>query len=151
MKKLSNSTQNFFKYSFKCNGKYYITEQGSRSYKNTDFYNFYSRNIDCVKVLDKGNDAPRGGKTGNYFVVEFTEAFYDKYQFWFDAQKQEIERQAKFQEDKNKSFEILKEYAKDNFEEVKSLLNNTAQLQEKLKLPVLLNPRQIKKVLYSNI
>lgn len=151
MKKLSNSTQDFFKYSFKGNGKYYTTEQGSRHYKNTDFYNFYSKNNDCVNIIERGNDAPKDGQTGNYLIVEFTEAFYAKYQFWFDAQKQEVEIQAKFQEDKNKSFEILKEYAKDNFEEVKRLLNNTVQLQEKLKLPVLLHPRQVKKVLYSNI
>lgn len=150
MKNLSKSTENFLKYSFKGNGKYYTTEQGSRSYKNTDFYNFYSKNQDCVNVIEKGNDAPKGGKTGNYVVVEFNQNFYNKFQFYFDAQKQEVERQANYELLKEKSIQIVKDYAKSNWGEVKELVNHQGKLQEKLNLPIVLHPRQIKKILYSN-
>lgn len=87
MKTLSKTIENFLIYSFKGDGKYYTTEQGSKAYKNTAFTNFSSKNIDCIEVIEIGNDAPRGGHTGNYKVVKFTAKFYEKFQFWFDAQE----------------------------------------------------------------
>lgn len=109
MKNLSNSTQNFFKYSFNGNGKYYTTEQGSQSYRNTYFQNFYSRNADCVNIIEKGNDAPRGGQTGNYVIVEFTEKFFAKYQFWFDERELENQRKIENQKIENQNDLIIKE------------------------------------------
>jgi hypothetical protein len=151
MKTLSNSTKNFFKYSFKGNGKYYTTEQGSRSYKNTDFYNFYSKNNDCINIVERGNDAPKGGKIGNFLIVEFNQNFYNKYQHYFDAQKKEIERQANYELLKEKSIQIVKNYAKNNWNELKELVNHQGKLQEKLNLPIVLHTRLIRKVLYSSI
>lgn len=72
---MKKSVENFLKYGYNGDGKYYTTEQGSRNYRNTEFSNFWSKNIDAVKVIDKGNDAPRGGKTGDYVIVEFTPEF----------------------------------------------------------------------------
>lgn len=87
MKTLSKTIENFLTYSFKGDGKYYTVEQVSRAYKNTDFTNFISKNSDCVEVLEKGNDAPRGGQTGNFVTVKFTSKFYERFQFWFDAKE----------------------------------------------------------------
>jgi hypothetical protein len=87
MKTLSKTIENFLTYSFKGDGKYYTIEQGSKAYKNTDFTNFISKNTDCVEIIEKGNDTPRGGKTGNFVTVKFTSKFYEKFQFWFDAKE----------------------------------------------------------------
>ncbi len=75
MKNLPNYLKAFLEYSFKGNGKYYITECGSRHFRNTTFYTFYNRNRDCVNVISEGNDAPRGGRVGDYMIVEFNEKF----------------------------------------------------------------------------
>lgn len=101
MKNLSISARKFLKFSFKGNGKYYITEQGSKAYKKTDFYNVFNKNKDSINVLNTGNDAPRGGKTGDYLIVEFTNKFYEKYQFYLDYLKKEFER--KLEEEKKES------------------------------------------------
>lgn len=79
MKTLSQANKNFFNYSFKGNGKYYTVEQGSRHYNNTLFQNFYNKNLECIDILESGNDAPRGGKTGNFVVVNFNEKFLEKW------------------------------------------------------------------------
>lgn len=149
MKKISNSTQVFFTYSFKGNGKYYITEQGSKSYRNTDFYNFYSRNLDCVNVIEKGNDALRGGKTGDYFIVEFTPNFYTKYQFWFDAKDLQDKNRIELEKNTKECDEILKSYALTNWTDLKELSQNPEFLKEKLNLPIVPLSKNIKKALYT--
>lgn len=87
--KISNEVRCFFQYSFKGNGKYYTTEQGSRSYKNTSFQNVFNKNKDLIKVIESGNDAPKGGKTGNFVIVEFMPEFILKYQYVLDTLKEE--------------------------------------------------------------
>ncbi len=95
MKKLSANTQAFFDYTYKGDGKYYTTAHSGRNYTNTLFQNFRNKNTDCIEVLEYGNDAPRGGKTGDFVVVKFTEQFFKKYQWVLDAiaEKKEVERQ----------------------------------------------------------
>ena len=77
MKTLNKTTEIFLNYSFYGNGKYYTTEQGSRSYRNTTYKNFASKNPHFFKVISIGNDAPRGGMTGTYEVVKFTPEFLE--------------------------------------------------------------------------
>lgn len=97
MKKLATYIEVFFKYSYKGNGKYYTTDQGSQSYKNTDFQSFASRNEDCIEIIERGNDAPRGGRTGEYVIVEFTPFFTEKYGWWFEQNENEKQRAAERQ------------------------------------------------------
>lgn len=93
MKKLSQSVKDFLNYSYKGNGKYYITEYGSQHFRNTLFYNFYRLNENCVKVLQEGNDAPRGGRVGDFYIVEFTEEFFTKFKFFFEEREKQREKQ----------------------------------------------------------
>ena len=101
MKKLSANTQAFLDYSYKGDGKYYTTSHSGRNYTNTLFQTFRNRNSDCIEVLEYGNDAPRGGKTGDFVVVNFTEKFFSKYKQALDA----IER--KKEEEKQREIERL--------------------------------------------
>lgn len=73
--KINKTTQDFISSSYEGDGKYYTTCQGSKSYCNTIFENFANRNGQYIKVKAYGNDAPRGGQTGNFVIVEFTEDF----------------------------------------------------------------------------
>ena len=93
MKTLNKTTENFLNYSFKGNGKYYTTEQGSRNYRNTTYKNFASKNPSFFKVIDRGNDAPPLGATGNFEIVEFTPEFLEiakKFQDEKKAKEQSI-------------------------------------------------------------
>src|SRR5690554_4257170 len=101
MKKLSNNTQAFFKYIFKGNGKYYLTEQGSRSYKNTIFSKFYNKNSELIDIVARGNDAPRGGRTGDFVIVEFNKKFFEKYQWVFDYMEEEKRKAEQLREERN--------------------------------------------------
>ena len=97
--KLSKRTENFLNYSYKGNGKYYWWEQGSRHYNMSFFNHFQSANKDCVVIKEQGNDAPRGGALGSYIIVEFTEKFNEKYN-WFFEKKRFNEQLIKEQEEK---------------------------------------------------
>ena len=108
MKKLSQANKNFFNYSFKGDGKYYTVEQGSKHYNNTLFTNFYNKNAECIDVLKTGNDAPRGGRTGNFVIVMFNENFYKKWQFALDI----FENEKKVKEDFEYNKESIKEASK---------------------------------------
>lgn len=90
--KVSHNTECFFKYTYKGDGKYYTTEQGGKSYRNTSFQNFLNQNRDCIEILGKGNDAPKGGQTGNFVIVKFNEKFFDKWQKYINFLKEEQER-----------------------------------------------------------
>ena len=117
MKKLASYISSFLNYDYKGNGKYYTTEHGSMSYRCTSFQSFSNRNEDCVKIIERGNDAPRGGKTGNFVIVEFTPIFMEKFGWWFEAKekqaKEVAEIKAKLQAEidalGNQS-ELLKDY-----------------------------------------
>jgi transposase len=115
--KFTQSEILFLKYSFKGDGKYYTTEKGTMNYKKSDFLKFYERNPDSVIILERGNDAPRGGQTGIFYNVIFTPVFAAK----FSPLIQSIEQDKKAQEEaKNKlkndieaigdQSEILKSY-----------------------------------------
>jgi len=93
--KLSNPEKNFLNYGFHGDGKYYTTEQGSRSYRNTIFSNFRTMNKDCFEVIENGNDAPRGGQTGFFVVVKFNKKFNEKFRWYFEEKKAEKERENK--------------------------------------------------------
>lgn len=87
--KISRNTEMFLKYGFKGNGKYRTTTYGSKRYNNTSFQTWRNANADCYTVTGHGNDAPRGGKIGDYVIVEFTLQFYLKYQWYLDTLKTE--------------------------------------------------------------
>jgi len=134
MKTLSQANEIFFNYSFNGNGKYYTVEQGSRHYNNTIFQNFYNKNTDCIDILENGNDAPRGGRTGNFVIVEFNQKFFKKWQFALDileAKKQEkANKEANKEYSKNAIIEFLKEN-KVLVSEKKSELDNLKEAGEK--------------------
>ena len=122
--KISNEVRCFFQYSFKGNGKYYTTEQGSRSYKNTSFQNVFNKNKDLIKVIESGNDAPKGGKNGNFVIVEFMPEFILKYQYVLDTLKEE-----KKQAELNSKRSELKKKLNNNFwNGDKSLFNQYLEL-----------------------
>ena len=73
--KLTKGIDNFLRYAYSGNGKYYTLCQGSKQYALTEYAKFRNRYPQFVEILDKGNDAPRGGQTGNYEIVKFTDEF----------------------------------------------------------------------------
>lgn len=75
---------------FQGDGKYYLTyRDGSKTYyaKAQRFLN-----ADEYEVIETGNDAPRGGKHGEFEVVKFTEKFYEKYGWFLEAERKRVER-----------------------------------------------------------
>lgn len=105
--KISKTTENFFRYEFKGDGKYHTTEQGSKHYKNTLFQSFCNYNRGLLYIVESGNDAPRGGKTGNYVIVKFNEQFYNNYQWFIDELKAENERIEKAKAERQKKIEAI--------------------------------------------
>lgn len=97
--KISNTTKLFLDYSYKGDGKYYLLEQGSQNYRNTSFANFSKSNADCFEIVEQGNDAPRGGQTGNYVIVKFNQEFTRRFGWFFEAKK-EAEQRAKQEEER---------------------------------------------------
>ena len=130
MKTVSRTTRLFLEWDFKGDGVYHTAAQGSRAYCNTPFMTFYNRNQDCVRVLSRGNDAPRGGRTGDYVRVEFTPEFYAKYQTELD--RIQAERQAKidFANSAARSRETMVEYVAENREAIKVELDRLDHLKE---------------------
>lgn len=91
MKKItSKSVKSFLSYDFQGNSKYYLTTRSGMNYVQTDFNKSFNKPEYC-KIIERGNDAPRGGKTGEYVVVEFTEQFYSDFQWFLDELKAEKE------------------------------------------------------------
>ena len=106
--KISAVSKTFLTYSFRGDGKYYLTLQGSRHYKHTDFSKFLNANKDCIEILESGNDAPRGGKTGDFVIVKFNENFTNKfgdYLHFLEVAKEN----AKIQQEKEKIESIERE------------------------------------------
>lgn len=98
--KISNKTKLFLDYDYQGNGKYYTVEYGSRRYRNTSFENFRNSHPDCVKIVGGGNDAPRGGKTGNFVLVVFTPEFYKRFATYFTEREAERKRKAELEAEK---------------------------------------------------
>lgn len=100
-KKISTAAKIFFDYTFKGDGKYYTTEQGSGHYRNTTFQNFYNSNSDCIDIIERGNDAPRGRRTGDFVEVVFNANFKTKWGWYLEeleAKNQRIEQAEKLRD-----------------------------------------------------
>ena len=82
---MTNSIKRFLESDYHGDGKYYTTEKGSRHYRNTAFGKFMMSNRPVFQITDGGNDAPRGGKTGNYVMVEFKPEFKKTASEYLDA------------------------------------------------------------------
>jgi len=82
MKKIGKRAERFLRTEFTGDGIYYRSRGGRNLYANTFFQTFNSNNPKMVKVISKGNNAPRGGKVGDYFEVEFTNLFNKTYADW---------------------------------------------------------------------
>jgi hypothetical protein len=130
MKNISRTTRLFLERDFKGDGIYHTTAAGSQSYVNTPFMTFFNRNKDCVKVLSQGNDAPRGGRTGHYYRVEFTDTFYEKY--GEELARIEAEKQAKidFANSAARSRETMVSYINENAEQLREELARIDHLKE---------------------
>jgi hypothetical protein len=120
--KLTKTAENFLRYYFKGNGRYYVTEYGSRQYRKTDYLKFAEKNADCIEVVSRGNDAPRGGRIGDFEEVEFTPVFFEKYG-WFMEQlenekKAEALREQRKKEEYEKGVIAFREYCERNPERV---------------------------------
>lgn len=130
------------------NGLYYITEQGSRVYKNTPFGSFYSKNPTLVKIISKGNDAQRCGKTGDFFIVEFSKEVID-IRLEFDLKNAIIEREKETARLlKEVETPILKAFIKANWELCKALRNQPLQISLRAGIGTVFTEREIKSFLY---
>lgn len=89
MANLSLNSKYFLSHIFNGDGKYYTTEAKSKTYGNTIFQNFYNKNTNLIEIIDSGNDAPRGGRTGSFVVVKFLPEFYAKYNSLIEDFKRE--------------------------------------------------------------
>lgn len=120
--KLSKTVTDFLNYGFKGNGKYYLTEYGSQNFRNTLFSNFLRLNEDCIKIISKGNDAPRGGKVGEYVEVVFNDKFNEKFDSFFTEKKLKEERILLAKQEQEKDYKTVTEkfriYAQNNPEKV---------------------------------
>lgn len=97
--KISRAAELFLEYDYLGDGKYYVTELGPRHYRPTLFAAFQRIYPDCVQELSWGNDAPRGGRIGEYVIVKFTPEFFEEFGPWMEWKKQlEAERAAKQKE-----------------------------------------------------
>jgi hypothetical protein len=108
--KLNKTAQAFLPYASVNGGKYYTTEQGSKSYKNTVYSNFSSRNPQFVNVIETGNDAPRGGQTGNYEIVTFSPEFQEVIK--------KYEEEVLIENQKQAEIKAQKDYEKANFDKL---------------------------------
>jgi hypothetical protein len=127
--KLTKTAENFLRYYFKGNGIYHTTSYGSRCYSQTGYAKFASKNADCIEVVSKGNDAPRGGRIGDFEEVNFTPVFFEKYG-WFIEQlenekKAEELREQRKKEEYEKGVVAFREYCERNPERV-------AEMKEKV-------------------
>jgi hypothetical protein len=127
--KLTKTAENFLRYYFKGNGIYHTTSYGSRRYSQTDYAKFAKANADCVEVVSKGNDAPRGGRIGDFEEANFTPVFFEKYG-WFIEQlenekKAEELREQRKKDEYEKGVVAFREYCERNPERV-------AEMKEKV-------------------
>lgn len=103
---------------FKGDGKYYLSSCGNQSTWNKVKKYF----LGLYEVLERGNDAPRGGQNGNYEIVKFNDKFYETYGDFINEQDAKRERLIKnnilLSEQKQKSEILFAEYVKNNPKEI---------------------------------
>ena len=131
--KTSNLAANFinsFFGGFNGDGKYYTTTQGSRSYSNTPFQTFANRYPDCVDIIETGNDAPRGGRTGDFVIVNFTETFYANFQHYIDAKEAKEQAKIDFANSAARSRETMIDHIIENREAIKVELDRLDHLKD---------------------
>lgn len=133
MKTLSKSNRQFFTYSFSGNGKYYTNEAKSRTYGNTLFQNFYNKNSECIDILESGNDAPRGGKTGDFVIVNFNEKFFEKWGYVLEAMAKEKQEKQNFEANKESNKAASKAAILEFIKENQGLVNEKKSELDSLK------------------
>jgi hypothetical protein len=106
--KLTKGILNFINYGYKGDGKYYTACYGSQHFNQTEYNKFANNYPQFVNILESGNDAPKGGKVGNYDVVIFSEDFKIAAKNHLD--KIEAEKQAVLKE-KEMTTDLIKSYA----------------------------------------
>lgn len=120
--KLTKTAENFIRYYFNGNGIYHTTTYGSMSYSQTAYAKFAKQNAECIEVVRRGNDAPRGGRIGDFEEVIFTPVFFEKYG-WFiqqleDEKKAEKLREERKQAEYEKGVALFREYCEKHHEKV---------------------------------
>lgn len=110
--KISRTAEIFLEYDYTGDGKYYLTEQGSRAYRHTNYSNFRRLYPDCIEEISSGNDAPRGGRTGDYVIVKFTPEFFEKFGPWMEWKKQLEAKIAAERAARKKEIEAIGDQAK---------------------------------------
>lgn len=110
--KISKAAELFLECAYTGDGKYYVTERGSRHYRKTLFGTFQAFYPDCVEELSWGNDAPRGGRTGDFVIVKFTPEFYEKFGPWMEWKKQREAEIAAERAARQKEIEAIGDQAK---------------------------------------
>lgn len=127
--KLAKTTENFLRYGYKGDGRYHVTSYGSRSYSQTGYAKFASKNADCIEVVSCGNDAPRGGRIGDFEEIKFTPVFFEKYGWFFEQLENEKKAEALREQRKKEEYEkgviAFREYCERNPERV-------AEMKEKV-------------------
>lgn len=91
--------------------KHYLYERGSRHYRFTTFGKFYNTNQNCFDIIERGNDAPRGGQTGEFLVVKRNANFYEKWQWFLDYRIREAEKKAAHEKKLRQELEELGDQA----------------------------------------
>ena len=136
MEKLSNRIRVFLEYTYHGDGKYYLLEAGSRHYNQSSFTHFEKNNSDCFKIVNKGNDAPRGGQLGDYVEVEFNDLFMERFGWWFDEQKTKEEKRKQYKADKLANYNRVKnefsEYCKNNPDKVEAWKTELSEIYQTL-------------------
>jgi hypothetical protein len=133
--KLTKTEKSFLDYGFRGDGKYRTTEIRGHSYSSTLYVRFLLSHRECIEVIEQGNDAPRGGQTGNYEIVKFTEKFFDKFGWYFE-EKRKIEAVRVAEEEKknilNEKLTILfTEFCKENPDKVEEWKNRILGISNK--------------------
>lgn len=110
MEKLSKTIENFLKYSYNGNGKYYTYSKGGQRYNQSEFQKFANKNKHFFNITKSGNDAPKGGKLGDFVIVEFTEDFTNLIKPFLDAkiEQQRIESKNQSEYEANRLAQINK-------------------------------------------
>lgn len=129
-KKINKTVEKFLEYwnlswwperasrDFKGDGKYYLSSCGHQS--NWNKAKKYL--VGLYDVVERGNDAPRGGQSGNYEIVKFNEKFYETYGDFLNEQDARRERLIAgniwLREQKQNAEIVFAEYVKNNPQQI---------------------------------
>lgn len=124
--KISETAKDFITYYFNGDGNYHLVTNGSRCYKQTTAAKFIKNNAGLVKITATGNDAPRGGRTGDFATIEFLPEFYAKYQWFIDQLKAEREAAERRASDKSRQDQISRQIVSEfnDLEQAQDWINN---------------------------